>query len=298
MSIENFYMTDVLRRVKHWNDEQIRTEYEQLCRIHHTLLNMTEKEFENEYKHSKPWGFGFAPWESFYIDRELAFYDPVPNLLYANIPVLICVGENDLSMPETLAKKLYEQLVSKGLPATFRSIEKEVHQYKKYDVFAIMDTWLTSEFQSTLFTLNETDSLIIEKYSKIKELQDQLSALPYEGGDSDEVIECYQKASEINLSDAQTWFSLGLKLYAGNFLEESYRSFSRAADSTFALTFACLVWMGHIMDLQNKRTEAMALYQEALRAWPGFPVQHDQWNMVIDKAWIEERMKVPFKGIR
>ena len=47
-SIEDFYMTDVLRRLKHWNDEQIKTEFAQLCQIREALLNMDEEEFEND----------------------------------------------------------------------------------------------------------------------------------------------------------------------------------------------------------------------------------------------------------
>ncbi|MGC9471447.1 MAG: hypothetical protein ACP5D1_07875 [Bacteroidales bacterium] len=297
-SIDDFFMTGVLRRVKHWDDERIKTEFHQLCLIQEALLQMTEKEFEKEYKHSNPCGFGFAPWESFYIDRELPFYDPVPHLLYAHIPVLICVGENDLSMPVEAAGKVYGQLIRRGLPVTFRTIDEEVHQYKKYDVFPIMDTWLTSAFQSTSFTLDNTDSLLIEKYATINELKEKLSALPYEGGRPDEIIECYRTASEINLPDAQTWFSLGIRLFADSFHKEAFEAFSRAADSTFILSFASLTWMGHLKDLRKERKEAVALYRKALQAWPGFPVRHDHWNMLIDRAWIEERMKVPFKGIR
>ena len=48
-SIEDFYMTDVLRRMKDWTDEQIITEFNQLCQIQKALFNMDEEKFENEY---------------------------------------------------------------------------------------------------------------------------------------------------------------------------------------------------------------------------------------------------------
>jgi pimeloyl-ACP methyl ester carboxylesterase len=181
-SIEDFYMTDVLRRLKNWSDEQIKTELIQLCQIHKDLSKMNEEQFENKYKNSNPFGFGFAMWESVYIDREVALYDPVPNLLYANIPVLICTGEDDLSMPLISARKTYERLKNDGLFVTFRSIEKENHQYEKYDVFAIIDTWLSSDCLSTEFSINKNDSLIIEKYRKDRALVDELSKIPYGGG--------------------------------------------------------------------------------------------------------------------
>ena len=297
-SIEDFYMTDVLRRLKNWTDEQIKTELSQLCQIHKDLLNMDEERFENEYKNSNPFGFGFAMWESFYIDREVVLYDPVPSLLYANIPVLICIGEDDVSMPMISAKKTYERLKNSGLTVTYRSIEKETHQYAKYDVFAIIDTWLCNDGLSTDFLLHKSDSLIIEKYAKANELVNEISDIPYGGGYPEKILTCYQKATESNITDANTWFTLGLKLFADGYNDEAYNSFSKATDSTFAAYFASLVWMGHLKDLENQRKEAVTLYQKALKAYPGFPVQHDNWNIVIDKTWIEERIKVPFKGVK
>jgi predicted esterase len=296
-SIEDYYKTDVLRRLKNWTDEQIETEFIQLCQIQKDLLNMDEEKFENEYKNSKPFGFGFAMWESFYIDREVAFYDPVPNLLYANVPVLICIGEDDYAMPMTSAKKIYERIKKHGFAVSFRSIENEVHQYKKYDLFPIMDTWLSSKFLSTDFILQNSDSLIIERYIKANELSDEISAIPFGGGYPERIIKCFQKAIESEISDAGTWFRLGLKLFADNFKDEAYNSFSKATDITFALNFASLVWMGHLKDLNNQRNEAVVLYHNALDVYPGFPVRHDNWKIVIDKTWIEERLIVPFKGV-
>jgi len=297
-SIEDFPMTDVLRRIKNWSDDQIAVEYDQLCRIQKEMLNMDEEKFESEYKNSKPFGFGFAMWESFHIDRELFFYDPVPGLLSANVPVLICVGGDDTAMPVTSAGNIYERLSEGGLEVTFRSIEKESHQYEKYDVFALMDAWLTSGRRSTDYALNGTDSLIIEKYAKARELTGEIWAIPYGGGFPERVLKCYHNAVENTLPDAHAWYTLGLKLFADGYLDEAYNSFARATDSTFVIRFASLVWMGHIKDLDNQRDQALAFYQQALDAYPGFPVQHDNWNMIIDKTWIEERFRTPFPGIK
>ena len=130
------------------------------------------------------------------------------------------------------------------------------------------------------------------------ELVNEISDIPYGGGYPEKILTCYQKATESNITDANTWFTLGLKLFADGYNDESYNSFSKATDSTFAAYFASLVWMGHLKDLENQRKEAVTLYQKALKAYPGFPVQHDNWNIVIDKTWIEERIKVPFKGVK
>ena len=59
-----------------------------------------------------------------------------------------------------------------------------------------------------------------------------------------------------------------------------------------------MVWMGHLNDLQNNRTQAVEWYKKAMDTYPGFPAQHDNWNMKIDQNWIEERLKTPFRGIK
>ncbi|MFO7933197.1 MAG: hypothetical protein R6U78_03855 [Bacteroidales bacterium] len=296
-SIEDFYLTDVLRRLKNWTDEQIRTEYDQMCQIRKALLNMDEETFENDYKNSKPFGFGFAMWESFYIDREAGLYDPLPNLRYANIPVLICIGEDDMAMPAVQAKRTFERLKNTGSDkVTFRLIEKEVHQYKKYDVFAIIDTWLDSQFRSTDLTFQKSDSIIIEKYARANKIIEEIQSLSYEGGNPGRALDCYQKAIETEMTDMGAWFSLGIRLVASGYNDEAYASFARATDPTFAARFASLVWMGHLKDLRDRREEAVSFYKKALDAYPGFPVQHSQWDMLIDKNWIEERIRIPFSN--
>lgn len=59
--------------------------------------------------------------------------------------------------------------------------------------------------------------------------------------------------------------------------------------------FMGLVWQGHLLDLLGRRTEAVASYQQALKV-PGEPsMQHSQYNLVIDKQWVEQRLKTPFE---
>jgi tetratricopeptide (TPR) repeat protein len=236
-------------------------------------------------------------WESFYIDGEGAFFDPVPSVLYANIPVLICIGENDEAMPMTSAVKVYERLKQMGMNVTFKKIEKEVHQYNKYDVFPVMDAWLSSNFQSVEFTLQPSDSLLIRKYAAANELELEIGKVPYEGGHAEQIMKCYRKAAAEQTKDESTWFKLGIKLFANDLYNESFESFKRASGEDFALQFASLVWMGHLKDLKGQREESVALYRKALDVYPGFPMRHDNWKIVIDKDYIEARMKEPFRGI-
>jgi len=293
---ENWPTGMAYQRILGKSDDEIKLEYEQWSEIMRDLTDMDEAYFEDVYKTSNPHGFGFAPWESYRIDREVQFYNPNDNIGNSGTPVLIVIGENDVAMPATSARKVYQELHDNGLEVYFREIKDEVHQYGKHDVFPIIDTWLSSNFKSTSFTLQKADSLVINKYNAVNELRDLVSDIPYGGGHKEEIINCWNMATKVNMAEADIWFNLGLKLYADHYIDEACISFSNAAESDFILYFASLVWLGHLNDLQGNRDEAIVLYKKALDVYPGFPVQHDNWNVVIDTAWIQERLRVPFEG--
>jgi len=72
-------------------------------------------------------------------------------------------------------------------------------------------------------------------------------------------------------------------------LDEPLPKISRDAAEALALG-----WMGHLMDLQGKRDKAIESYQAALKHDAGHSMTHSQFNMMIDRAWVEERLKAPF----
>ncbi|MFC1614802.1 hypothetical protein ACFL5K_05845 [Gemmatimonadota bacterium] len=299
LSWEEWFMTDILRRGRGWSDEKIQKGFEEFSAVMTGLLTIDENTFENEWKNSKRLlGFGICPWESYHIFRETIFYDPIPNLLAANIPVLICIGEDDPSMPMVLAKRTYDDLLAGGYQkASFHVIENEGHQYNKHDVFAVMDTWLDTNGKTTEFELDETDQAIIKESAPIDEMKNSLSAVSWNGGQPDKALKCYEMAKKINLQDLHLWFQLGIKLFANNKYESARYAFTQATDTSFMACFASMVWLGHINDLSGNREEALSWYNKGLDYYPGFPVQHDQWGIKIDKKWIEERLTAPFEGV-
>ena len=78
-------------------------------------------------------------------------------------------------------------------------------------------------------------------------------------------------------------------------MDESQVAFTRAAVEGSMIESAALVWLGHLYDLSENRNEAVACYKKALQCYPGFPVQHSQWNINLTEAWIESRIKIPFE---
>ena len=106
-------------------------------------------------------------------------------------------------------------------------------------------------------------------------------------------LEMYRQARELKIDDGGTRFKLALLLYDGKYYQESLGLMTQLEKDDWR--FTALVWEGHLLDLLLRREEALARYQEALKV-PGSPnMQHGQYNMTINKAWVEERLKTPFE---
>jgi tetratricopeptide (TPR) repeat protein len=89
-------------------------------------------------------------------------------------------------------------------------------------------------------------------------------------------------------------------LYDWQFYAESFEAFGKSAEidrSDFNL-FVILTWKDQLKDLLGERDKAMAFYQEALKHDTGQTMRHDQYGLQVNKAWVEERLKTPFKGQR
>ncbi len=296
---QDWYYVDYMRRVSGMSDEQIKNEFQLFKKIHAELPTIDEDTFENVWKKNGYPFEHFAPYESYRCIIEFGVYDPVPDLLKSNTPVLICIGQNDGAMPMVLAERTYKDLLEQGFnKATFKVIEGEVHSYKKYDVFAIMDAWIDSGYRSTEFVLDEQDKQIIASYeASVDRIARAINELPLQGA-PERALECFRKARDADYQGADPWFKLGLVLFDSGHYEESLYSFKKATDPDFIVCFASMTWIGHINDLLNNRQEAISWYNKALAHDPGFPVQHDQWGITIDKKWIEDRLTTPFPRIK
>jgi tetratricopeptide (TPR) repeat protein len=121
--------------------------------------------------------------------------------------------------------------------------------------------------------------------------------LPWVGA-GESAREVYEQAREGGLDDPDQWFKLGMTLYDGRYYTEALAAFERVADSEDRLWgLLGLVWQGHVLDLLDRREEALARYAEAQKLpWPG-PIQHDQYGMVLGPDWLEARLETPFERV-
>ena len=127
-----------------------------------------------------------------------------------------------------------------------------------------------------------------------RELRANVSQMPWVGAGA-AALDAYRKACELKIDDAGVWAKLGLMLYDGRYYPEALAAMAKLSKGDSDWRFMGLVWQGHLLDLLGRRAEAVACYQEALKV-PGSPsMQHSQYNLVIDKQWVEERLKTPFE---
>jgi tetratricopeptide (TPR) repeat protein len=176
----------------------------------------------------------------------------------------------------------------------------------------------TSQLQSTDRFL-KTNEFRFESRSKLKEvildsegqlamikaplptLPDELPALinrlPWEGAGK-EALKAYELALSSQLKDNNLWFYLGLKLIDGRYYTEAFESMKKVIESgpPKEMNFLALTWMGHLKDLTGERGKAIEYYHEALNIDAGGSgMRHDQWGITINRQWVEERLKAPFK---
>lgn len=125
------------------------------------------------------------------------------------------------------------------------------------------------------------------------QLSDVINAIGWEDG-GDTPILVYGKAAGTTVTDAGFWFRLGLLLFEHD--RESLDAFSRssALEKEGARAFASRIWQGHLNDLFGNRAAAIDAYKEALAIDPGLAYRHDQWKLVLDRAYVEKCLTTPF----
>jgi tetratricopeptide (TPR) repeat protein len=127
-----------------------------------------------------------------------------------------------------------------------------------------------------------------------QDLAKKVSQKPWTGA-GEAALDAYRQGREMKVQDGFFWLKVGLLLYDGLHYPEALEAMTQAGESDAEWRFAALVWQGHLLDLLGRRAEAVARYQEALKVPGARSMQHSQYNMVIDKKWVEERLKTPFE---
>jgi proline iminopeptidase len=110
---------------------------------------------------------------------------------------------------------------------------------------------------------------------------------------SEKIARQYSAAWLPRLSGADAFLRLGFALYDAKRYSEALIVFRRMEE--IGDRGVALVWQGHMLDLLGQRTDAVAAYQKALTAHLG--TRHDQYGIVLSKAYVEERIKAAFSPV-
>lgn len=135
---------------------------------------------------------------------------------------------------------------------------------------------------------------------ELMDLSDRALALPYLNA-RDDALQVFNEAIEQSLPYYHVWFDLGIRLFGSGCYAEAYEAFGRSIELP-ALSglirknsiYLAHAWQGMMLDLLGRRAEALEAYGAAL-ANPGRFISNMQvYNLRVDKAFIEERLKTPF----
>jgi aminopeptidase N len=121
-------------------------------------------------------------------------------------------------------------------------------------------------------------------------------------GSEAQALDLFRQAKEMAGVSQFDWLNLGLALYQGTHYSEALEALTRGEQTANGgpglWKFACIAWQGAIMDLQNRRSEALERYQlslELLKPYPWLKVKIDKYGVLIDRPWIQDRLKTPFQ---
>ena len=130
-----------------------------------------------------------------------------------------------------------------------------------------------------------------------KNVAKAIAGLPWEGA-GPKAVEVFLQARAAQTLDAESWGKLGLTLYDGKHYPEALTAFERsakAAGEKDVWGFVALVWQGHILDLTDRREDALGRYRAALERDTGKAMQHGQYGMTINRKWVERRLEKQFQ---
>jgi hypothetical protein len=118
--------------------------------------------------------------------------------------------------------------------------------------------------------------------------------------EGEKALEVYGLAMGSEITSALTWLKLGILLYDGGHYTEALDCFTRipSLEASDLYKFAAYTWMGHLKDLLGEREAALGFYRKALEYERGDGMQHSQYGIMLNRAWVEERLKTPFKRER
>jgi tetratricopeptide (TPR) repeat protein len=128
------------------------------------------------------------------------------------------------------------------------------------------------------------------------EISDEVAEMLSLGWSMEDSPEIYKKIKEEKITNGNMLYQIGMGLYEFEDYPEAFDCFQKISklETDADTKFASFGWLGLLKDVMGERKEALGFYRQALDHDTGDAMQHSQFRMRIDRAWVEERLKTPF----
>ncbi len=128
-------------------------------------------------------------------------------------------------------------------------------------------------------------------------LASKVLELPWAGAGK-EAAALYGPVVKLKVEDPDILFKLGLLLYDGRYYEQALeicrRTAAAAKNTNRPRHFQAVAWQGILLDHLGRRAEAVENYRQALALAGDMRSQHSQYELVIDRAFLEQRLTDPY----
>lgn len=136
-------------------------------------------------------------------------------------------------------------------------------------------------------------AMLEEPLSEISDKAAEMLSLGWSIEDSPEI---YKILKDEKITNSDILYRAGLGLYEFEDYAAAFDCFRKIADlrTDPETRFAAYGWQGLLKDILGDRDEAQRYYRQALDHDTGESISHSWLRIVMNRQWVEERLKTPF----
>ena len=209
------------------------------------------------------------------------------------MPILLLEGKHDLTWGADKPQKFAECFPGARL-ILFEASAHSPFEDESDKFFAILRQFMSSLQERPQAVARWKQRIVARREEKRRSPEHLL--LHSRWGQVSSVMIAQQYSAEWlpRLSDTGALLRLGFALYDTKRYRDALLVFRRLEELDDR--GVALVWQGHMLDLLDRRAEALAVYQKALLLPVG--MRHDQYGVVLNKAYVEQRIHTTFSPVR
>jgi tetratricopeptide (TPR) repeat protein len=205
-----------------------------------------------------------------------------------------CVQDGDRYLSRIRVERIGDLEMPVPVMAVFEDEDKEVKWTE--GLLKVNELVFESETPLKEALIDPSGRLAMLRKTPEGSVMQRLDKLPWTGA-GEAALDLFNEVKHADLLDGKDLGKLGMTLYDGEYYKEALNAFEAAAEKSKGQPWGCvaLVWQGHVHDLLGAREKAIENYRKALELYSGNGMRHDQYGILINRQWIEERLKQPFE---